>query len=394
MGNAVSILLIGIGGYGNLYSGALLDNMNNDKYYIKGIVDPKPENSKHYERIIKLEIPIFSKIEEFYEKRTADLAIISSPIHFHATQSIYALSKGSNVLCEKPICATKQDAEKMIEAKNKSGKFLAIGYQWSYCSAMLNLKRDILSGKFGRAQRLKTLVLWPRDEMYYSRGWAGKLTDGKGNLVYDSVANNATAHYLHNMFFILGNRLDKATSLKSVQAELYRANKIENFDTTATKIITEDGVEILFIAAHPTASIVGPCFEYQFEKGKIYYELSPDISKNTIKAIMNDGTEIDYGNPSVTEAEKLWVAINAVNNNAVITCFAETALPHISCINAMQESVPSIKEFPVDLVKTKGTPAVTFVEGLDKILLDCYHTWKLPSECGIPWASVGKTINT
>jgi predicted dehydrogenase len=392
MNKAVSILLVGIGGYGNLYSGALLDNINDDRYYIAGVVDPKPENSRNYERLQNQGIPFYNTIEAFYREKAADLAIIASPIHFHSVQSCYALSQGSNVLCEKPICATPSDAMKMIKARDASGRFLAVGYQWSYCKAMLQAKKDIISGRYGRPVRLKTLVLWPRDGQYYSRGWAGRVTDDKGNLILDSVANNATAHYLHNMFFILGGSPEASVSPAAVTAELYRANNIENFDTVAARIMTTEGTELLFMAAHPTFTTKGPCFEYEFEKGKIMYDAGENASESELKGILEDGTIVDYGSPNDNEFVKLWTAIAAVNGEADITCTAETALPQICCIDAMQKSVPDILQFPTELVKKSGNPVLTYVEGLDKAFIKCYDSWKLPSEGGVLWAAAGKTI--
>jgi len=58
-------------------------------------------------------------MENFYNEHEADLAIISTPPFLHCKQSVYALSKGSYVLCEKPIAPTVEDAEAMIEAEKK-----------------------------------------------------------------------------------------------------------------------------------------------------------------------------------------------------------------------------------------------------------------------------------
>src|SRR5690606_34582742 len=106
------------------------------------------------------------------------------------------------------------------------------------------------SGAFGKPKRLRTIVLWPRSDRYYARGWAGKLRDQAGNLVMDSVANNATAHYIHNMFYVLGRATDESARPARVTAELYRANRIENYDTAAMRVHTEDGVELLYFGSH------------------------------------------------------------------------------------------------------------------------------------------------
>ena len=51
MKDPVSIFLIGIGGYGITYVNELLDNYDEDSFYIAGIYDPVPENCKRISEI-------------------------------------------------------------------------------------------------------------------------------------------------------------------------------------------------------------------------------------------------------------------------------------------------------------------------------------------------------
>jgi hypothetical protein len=68
-----------------------------------------------------------------------------------------------------------------------------------------------------------------KSDAYYQRSfWSGRIKDDNGNWILDSVASNATAHYIHNMFYVLGNEVDKSAVPVEVAAELYRANNIEN----------------------------------------------------------------------------------------------------------------------------------------------------------------------
>lgn len=394
MSKKVSLLIIGAGGYGNSYLNSILSKIDTERFAIKGVVDPNPSTCRYLEDLKNLRVPFYKCMEEFYANNTADLAIISSPIQFHLSQSCYALEHGSNVLCEKPICATIQDALKMIDARNKSGKFLAIGYQWSYEDAILNLKRDILCGKFGNPKRLKTLVLWPRNRQYYNRStWAGKVKDICGNWILDSVANNATAHYLHNMFFILGDKLDTSAYPISVKAELYRANNIENFDTCTIQAFTENSVEILFYATHAVKEQRGPVFKYEFENGIVTFEEnSPEERK--ISAIFSDGSRKVYGTPYSSESKKLWVCIDTIAGlEDKITCNAETAIPHLLCINGSQESMSEIKKFPDDLIRIDPEKEITWVEGLFEVLSNCYKNATLPSDESISWAKCGEKID-
>src|SRR5439155_21910363 len=94
----------------------------------------------------------------------------------------------------------------MAEAAESAGRFLAIGYQWSYSTAVQALKRDILQGRFGRPLRFRTSVTYPRSKSYFRRNaWAGRERSEAGDAIYDSPVNNATAHFLHNMLYLLGD---------------------------------------------------------------------------------------------------------------------------------------------------------------------------------------------
>ncbi len=395
MEKQVSILLVGIGGYGEVYVRSLLNHAADGRFIIKGVVDPKPEACSRYAEIINGGVPVFASLDDFYRNAEAELTVISSPIQYHCPQTCTALRKYSNVLCEKPMCATIEDAMKMMKARDESGKFLAIGYQWSFSKAVQALKQDVIKGILGRPKRLKTIVLWPRDDIYYKRGWAGKKRDSNGNWILDSVANNATAHYLHNMFYILGEKMDASARPEYAEAELYRANNIENFDTSVVRTITGDNTEIMFYASHAVDSLYGPAFRYEFENAVATFESTGDNPQITV--VFKDGKTKSYGNPSTEiEGAKLWTCIDAVLENTAIPCGPEAAFSHTLCINAMQESVPDIATFSDSIIRIKENPSssskVKYVDGLGDALLKCYDSWLLPGEAGYPWSRAGKKV--
>ncbi len=345
----VSVVMVGIGGYGYYYLKTLLDEFPEGKIKIPGIVDPEPEGSELYDEIRDRNISIFSAIADFYDSgQSADLAVISSPIHYHVSQSIIALQHGSNVLCDKPIGATIQEADELIRVKNSTGKWVMIGYQWCYSPAIQSLKRDIIRGAFGKPIRLKTLCLWARDDAYYHRNdWAGKIKDERGNWILDSPMNNALAHFLHNLFYILGKETQLCAEPKEVSAELYRANPIENYDTAACRIFTTEGVELLF-----------------------------------------------YGSPDADhQFRKLFDAVECVHNPIPIVCGLDAARPQTLCMNGIQESMPDIAAFPKSMIKRHQEDKRWWVEGLDGALVDCYQNSILPSEENYPWARPGDPTN-
>ncbi len=370
----VSIVLVGLGGYAHVYVNAILDkSIPNIK--VVGLVDPFPESCPRLEELKALGAPIYSDIEDFYKENTADLAVITTPIQFHTKHVITALEHGSNVLCEKPLCADKADIEKMLAAQKKAGKFVDIGYQWSHNEGILEMKKDILSGLYGKPKSLKSIVLWPRDTAYFKRGtgWAGKIKAADGALIYDSVANNATAHYLHNMFFVLGDKMDSALAPVSTDAFLMRANPIENFDTCTVKCKMLNDVDVTFVAAHPIDKALNPVCEYVFENGVIRLDSNngSDGEKEHFIGTLNDGTVKNYGNPQMGADKKLFCAIDAVRKGGDICCPIEAAAVHTRVINELQDNF-QIHAAKRELVKVTENNLV-YVDGLGEALADIYN---------------------
>ena len=218
--SSVSVVLSGIGGYGLMYLSAILDRPDGNRFRLAAVADPFPERCSRLDDIHSRSIPIFRSLDDFFRNERADMAILSSPIQWHSRQACLGLEMGSHVLCEKPLAATVQDAGRIIRSRNESGKQVAVGYQWSFSMAIRALKENVLNGDFGKPIRLKTLHLWPRDEKYYRRNeWAGRKCDASGGWILDSPANNAFAHELHNMFFLLGGRIDRSCLPVEVMAK-------------------------------------------------------------------------------------------------------------------------------------------------------------------------------
>jgi hypothetical protein len=194
------------------------------------------------------------------------------------------------------------------------------------------------------------------------------------------------------MLYVLGQKEDGSAKPACLTAELYRANKIENFDTAAVRIITQDGVELLFYVTHAVAETVNPTFCFEFEKAKVLYGGIGE-SEKAIVAVFNDGTRKVYGNPEENTMNKLWMTIDAIKGVKPVVCGIEAASSQTLCVNGMQESVPQIPHFPENLIMYDENRKITWVEGLSDALKMCYQEWRLPHEAGILWARAGKKIN-
>ena len=246
----VRILLVSVGMYGQKYlAEATAHDVGGD---VAGIVDVAENLAEKFPVIAEKGIPVYPSLQAFFARDHADLAVISSPIHLHAAMVLECLRNGVNVLCEKPLCLTEQETRAMAEAARQAGRFLAVGWQLNYDRAVLCLKKDILSGRFGRPLRVRCVHAMRRGRNYYARsGWAGRIT-ADGREVLDSPFMNACAHHFQLMTFLMGDTMETPAALKEVQGELYRGNPdVENYDIASLRFMTDNDVPILYYTAHP-----------------------------------------------------------------------------------------------------------------------------------------------
>jgi len=372
----MKVVLIGTGGYGLNYVRELLGCKDSDVHWV-GVVDPYIDSCELKDKILEANIPVYATIEEFYENNTADLALLSTPTYLHRPQSIYAVSHGSNVLCEKPLAPTVEDAVAMHEAEKKYGRFIAIGYQWSYSKVIQDLKKDILNGVLGTPISLKTIICWPRNYAYFKRGtgWAGKISKD-GVMVLDSIAANACAHYLHNMFFVLGKSMNSSILYSSFEGECLRANNIENFDTCSFKIKTVDGVPLYYVASHATDKRKNPEFVYTFENAIVRYSQEED---SIIRATFNNGETKVYGDPFADSFGKIWNCVDCIRNGTTPICTVETAMTHNKFIYDVYKNV-KIEQLPHDSIFENENKDGIYVKGLYDKICRAYDEEKLLSE--------------
>jgi predicted dehydrogenase len=385
MSETIPVVLVGIGGYGEVYLSALLDDERGKDLRLVAVADPDPPRCRRLEELRERGIPLYDSLFDIPDRDQGRLTIISSSIHTHAELTAGALSRGSHVLCEKPAAATVEEVDRMIAESERAGRWVAVGFQWSFTRSILTLKHDIRAGIFGTPRRLKTLTLWPRDDAYYARNdWAGRLRAPDGRWILDSPANNAMAHDLHNLLFLLGNTEDRSAHPTEVEAETWRAFDIETFDTIAARVHTREGPEILFFASHVTEESRDPTFVIECDGGVIRY----DGGTSPIVATLSDGTTREYPSPSSEDQTcKLWTCARAVEG-ASIPCGLQAARAHTEVIGALRDGSRP-RSFSTSLARRvhHGSSNRVLIKGLGAGLLRCFEEERLPRELGLDWSA-------
>lgn len=402
--SAVRVALVGLGGYGNGYVDAILDHGSAVGIELAGAIDPAPDGCRRRMEVAAITGVIDPDLETFYKRERADLVVVSAPIHLHAPFTVTALDHGSSVLCEKPVAGSREDALRMLQAlhraqsaANSSGRqppILAIGYQWSFAAPIVRLKKQIAQGRFGTPLSLRTLVFWPRRRSYYARNsWAGKVRLPDGSWIHDSPVNNATAHYLHNMLFLL----PEADAIpRTVTAELYRANQIESYDTAALRVETSGGAQLTFLTSHAVPAQTGPVIHYQFSDAEIYC-----TAPGSFFCRRPDGTVEELGSPDASHLEKLSRMAEAIGSGGQSPCTLVEASGQLTVALAAQES-SQVTTLPTDLIRRTeisngGSEAdeLLWIEPLPALFTQCFAQRLLPAELGsTEWAVAGQEVDT
>ena len=90
-----------------------------------------------------------------------DLVSVVAPTSHHLPIVLAALEAGVHVLVEKPIAATREEAERMIAAAAETGRILTVGHIERFNPAVRELRRRLAAGELGRVFEVHATRLGP-----------------------------------------------------------------------------------------------------------------------------------------------------------------------------------------------------------------------------------------
>ena len=89
-------------------------------------------------------------------EKDLDLVSVCTYNQTHAECAVYALDHGVNVILEKPMCVTMEEAAEIMKAEKRSGKILSIGFQPRFDPNMKQIKKIVQSGMLGKIYYIQT----------------------------------------------------------------------------------------------------------------------------------------------------------------------------------------------------------------------------------------------
>ena len=315
-----------------------------------------------------------------------DVIFVPTPIHTHKDLAIKCLDAGFDVFLEKPPVATIQELDELDAYATTKGKRIAVMFQSFYTTIMHEMKEIIVSGKLGKVKRVRGIAAWIRTDEYFARDWAGKLKTN-GDWVLDGTINNPLAHMLSNELNLACMEAGKIAEPAEVTAELYHGHDIESEDTSSLRVITTDGVEVIFNASLCPNGNVDPIVVVECENGKIEY-----VNFNKAEITFADGSKQQI----VDDMEQRTYMMERLHDSYVsgeeFDCSLAMTRPFTVTVNAAFDSCGKTHPIAAEHLERSelGDTVKTVIKPIDELLAVAHSSGKLLSEVGAEWAVASK----
>lgn len=337
-------------------------------------------------------IKVFQTVDELLTYGDFEVVVNPTPIHLHAEITKQCLAAGFPVWMEKPPVATVQELDDLNIAALVAGLPVAVCFNSLFSFRVQQLKAELVTGKYGKIKRIKSLAAWVRADAYFSRnGWAGALKKGE-HWILDGDINNPFAHVVCNGLFFAGSAQNELANPTSVQAELYRANPIQSEDTSAMRIITEEGVEILSWLTLACKDTSEPLTVIETEKAVIKF-----INLQQVEITFNDGTVEFRDSYKENRLEMIEHLCRTMRSAEPLICSLEITRPFTLTVNAAFDSVGTIHTIPddaLDCVMVRENEKQVAIAGMGRVLEQAFEANALFSEIGVPWARESEVFST
>ncbi|MDN4495144.1 Gfo/Idh/MocA family protein [Ureibacillus aquaedulcis] len=159
---------------------------------IVGLCDLLPENMD--DKISKFDLlestPKYTNYKELLEKEKPELIAICTESGKHGQIALDCLEAGSNLIIEKPIALSLEEADAIIaKAKEKNLKVSAC-HQNRFNKSIQKIRQAVEDERFGRLLHGTAHIRWNRGEDYYKQAlWRGTWEQDGGALMNQCIHN-------------------------------------------------------------------------------------------------------------------------------------------------------------------------------------------------------------
>lgn len=180
----------------------------NNELEIVAVCDVLPEKTE--EILVKYDlqdnklIKRYTDYKEMIEKEEIELASIATESGIHAEIALYCIGKGVNLIIEKPMAMSIEDADKIINLSQEKNVKVSACHQNRFNLAIQELRKAIETGRFGKLSHGSIHVRWNRNQVYYDQAsWRGTWEQDGGALM------NQCIHGIDLLRWMMGDEIEE-----------------------------------------------------------------------------------------------------------------------------------------------------------------------------------------
>ena len=166
----------------------------------------------------KYSIRAYGNMHDMMVAEAIDVVVVLTESGMHAQHVVELAPYGAHIVVEKPMALTLDDADSMIEACDKAGVRLFVVKQNRFNVPVVQLRKALEEGRFGRLILGTIRVRWCRPQSYYDQDtWRGTWAMDGG------VLTNQASHHVDLLEWMMGDVesvfAKSKTALVDIEAE-------------------------------------------------------------------------------------------------------------------------------------------------------------------------------
>jgi len=146
----------------------------------------------------------YTNYEKMLSELSPQLVGIATESGLHAKIALSCMNEGANVIIEKPIAMSIEDADKIIAKANETGLKVSPCHQNRFNIAVQETHRAFEEGRFGKLSHGSVHVRWNRSQDYYTQAsWRGTWAQDGGCLM------NQCIHGIDLLCWMFGDEVEE-----------------------------------------------------------------------------------------------------------------------------------------------------------------------------------------
>ena len=180
----------------------------NNKLEIAAVCDVLPEKMEEllakYELQDDQTIKRYTDYKEMVIREKPELVSIATESGIHAEIALFCIEQGVNVIIEKPMAMSIEDADKIIAAAEAKNVKVSACHQNRFNVAIQKLRGALEAGRFGKLSHGSIHVRWNRNHGYYDQAsWRGTWEQDGGALM------NQCIHGIDLLRWMMGDEVEE-----------------------------------------------------------------------------------------------------------------------------------------------------------------------------------------